>query len=190
VNIHKLVVKSIIDRSLGVSLTLLSMPIILTFMLLIRLETIGFPIFSQLRVGLHTKPFRIFKLRSMRVNDGQQFSTTVNDERITRIGKIIRKTSIDELPQFWNLLNGQMSLIGPRPDVPEQREIYTEREWLVRHQVKPGMTGLAQALLRSKATINQRKRLDLFYATKCNLYLDVYVVLKTLKNLFAKDFQN
>lgn len=187
---YRLLVKPIMDRVAGIVFTVLLLPLILIFMIMIRLETAGFPLFSQRRVGLNTNTFNIFKLRSMRINDGRQFSTAVNDDRVTRIGQIIRKTSIDELPQFWNLLNGKMSLIGPRPDVPEQRDLYTHDEWIGRHQVKPGITGLSQALLRSKATVNQRKRLDLFYARKCNFYLDVYIVRKTLKNLFAKNFQN
>jgi lipopolysaccharide/colanic/teichoic acid biosynthesis glycosyltransferase len=178
------------DRITGFILSLLTLPPILLFMILIRLESKGFPIFIQTRVGKNTKPFRIFKLRSMRLNDGRQFSTLSNDRRVTYIGKIVRKSSIDELPQFWNLLIGNMSLVGPRPDVQAQKEIYTLSEWQVRHLVKPGITGLAQALLRSSATVNQRKRLDIFYAQKSSLGLDIYIVFKTLKTLFAKNLQN
>lgn len=181
--------KPLSDRLVGLICSILTLPILLLLMALIRLGSPGNPLFVQIRVGRNGQHFKIYKLRSMVINDGRQISADAGDKRVTPIGRIIRKTSLDELPQFWNLAFGDMSLIGPRPDLPQQKELYSDQEWNARHQVKPGVTGLAQALLRSKATVPQRKRLDLFYAEKISVGLDVIIVFKTIKTLFGKNLQ-
>lgn len=181
--------KPLCDRSVGVVFSLLTLPLILVLLLLIRAGSPGKPIFVQIRVGRFGRHFKIFKLRSMVVNDGRQISADAGDKRVTPIGRFIRKTSLDELPQFWNLALGDMSLIGPRPDLPQQVELYQSWEWAARNQVRPGITGLSQALLRSKATVSQRKRLDLFYASKASFLLDVKIVIKTFQTLFGRDLQ-
>ena len=111
------------------------------------------------------------------------YSTQINDNRITKIGKILRKTSIDELPQVINILIGNMSFIGPRPDVPEQKVNYTEEEFVKRHKILPGITGLAQCRNRHNNTNSSRKKYDLFYNRKVSLVLDVKIILWTLKVL-------
>ena len=97
-----------------------------------------------------------------------------------RVGRFLRRTSIDELPQLLNVLAGDMSLVGPRPDVPAQRALYSEADWAERCSVRPGITGLAQALLRSEATEAQRLELDLRYAREHNLWLDLRIIGWTL----------
>ena len=110
----------------------------------------AFPVlFRQTRLGLHGREFGMFKFRSMVKNAASigPYFTSDNDPRITRVGRFIRRTSIDELPQILNVLRGDMSLVGPRPDVPAQRALYSDADWAQRCSVRPGITGLAQALL-------------------------------------------
>jgi lipopolysaccharide/colanic/teichoic acid biosynthesis glycosyltransferase len=108
------------------------------------------------------------------------------DPRITRVGRWLRRTSVDELPQLLNVLKGDMSLVGPRPDVPQQRQLYGDADWAQRCSVRPGITGLAQALLRSEATPAQRLALDLRYAREHNLLLDLKIIGWTLARASGK----
>src|SRR6218665_2876769 len=143
----------------------------------------------RVRVGLHGREFRMYKFRSMvRQADrlGPHFTTGGDDPRITPVGRWLRRTSIDELPQLLNVLKGDMSLVGPRPDLPVQRDLYTEAQWLARCSVRPGITGLAQALYRSEATHEQRLAADLRYAREMSLWLDLQIMLWSLRRLGGK----
>ena len=102
------------------------------------------------------------------------------------MGKVLRASSLDELPQLWNIAIGDMSFIGPRPDVPQQKSLYSEQEWQIRHSVRPGITGLAQATLRSDATPEQRKALDLQYVRENSLGLNVSIVFKTVQQVVRR----
>jgi len=113
-------------------------------------------------------------------------STLDNDSRITPIGRLIRKSSIDEVPQLINVLKGEMSLVGPRPDLLKQKDEYSDEEWLKRLSVKPGITGLAQATLRSSATPEQRKKLDLDYVEKQSMCLDLLIISLTFKQVIFR----
>lgn len=138
--------------------------------------------FLQPRVGLDGRLFKMLKFRSM-VTDATEkgeYYTVQNDPRITKLGRFLRKYSLDELPQLMNVLKGEMSLVGPRPDLPIQRQFYTEAEWKLRCSVRPGITGLAQATLRSAATEEERKRCDLEYAQKPSLVFDLKIMLMTV----------
>lgn len=130
----------------------------------------------------------MFKFRSMRqyADRTGSFRTATADPRITRVGKFLRATSLDELPQLFNVLIGDMSLVGPRPDVPAQRDDYTEDEWQIRHSVRPGITGLAQSTLRSDATALQRRQMDLEYAERHNLLLDLKILLNTVVQVVSR----
>ncbi len=171
----------------GVGLLLIS-PIFLLIALLIKLNSTGPVLFAQTRVGRNCEAFKLYKFRSMVTNAESvgPYYTQQNDPRITRIGRFIRKTSLDELPQLINVLKGEMSIVGPRPDVPAQRELYTEEEWSERHFVRPGVTGLAQSTLRSEATAEQRKNLDLEYVRKNTIVLDLKIILWTAKQVFRR----
>lgn len=127
----------------------------------------------------------MYKFRSMVKNASQvgPYFTTDNDPRITRVGRFIRRTSIDELPQVINVLLGDMSLVGPRPDVPVQRSLYTEADWVERCSVRPGITGLAQAMYRSDSTEHQRLEADLRYVREASLWLDLKICWWTLRRL-------
>jgi len=160
-------------------------PLLLAAALAIAVET-GLPVlFRQTRVGLNGRTFGMFKFRSMVKNApsiGPYFTQT-DDPRITRVGRFIRRTSIDELPQLINVLRGDMSLVGPRPDVPAQRSLYSAEDWAQRCSVRPGITGLAQALYRSDSTEVQRLEADLRYTREASLWLDLRICWWTLRRL-------
>lgn len=163
-------------------------PILIGVAIAIYLSDFGPVLFRQRRVGRGGDDFFIYKFRSM-VIDAEKlggYSTADGDPRITRVGRFIRRTSLDELPQLFNVLCGSMSVVGPRPDVPAQRVLYTEAEWQLRNSVRPGITGLAQATLRSAATETQRKELDLQYARQASLFKDIQIILLTFKQVFGK----
>ena len=130
----------------------------------------------------------MLKFRSMVKNAASigPYFTSANDPRITRVGRFIRRTSLDELPQLINVLLGDMSLVGPRPDVPAQRSLYTEADWVQRCSVRPGITGLAQALYRSTSTEAQRLEADLRYTREASLWLDLKICWWTVQRLGGK----
>jgi lipopolysaccharide/colanic/teichoic acid biosynthesis glycosyltransferase len=174
--------KRAMDMLLSLLALVLLSPLLLAAAAAIALES-GRPIlFRQMRLGLGGREFRMYKFRTM-VQDAAAtgpYYTADADPRITPVGRWLRRTSIDELPQLLNVLKGEMSLVGPRPDVPEQRKLYSDEEWAQRCSVRPGITGLAQALLRSEATAAQRLELDLRYAREHDLLLDLRIVGWTL----------
>ena len=157
------------------------LPFFLIISILIILDTSGNPFFFHKRVGKNLKSFNLIKFRTMYLNsDTKQFWTEKNDRRITRIGKFLRKYSLDELPQLLNVLKFEMSLVGPRPDTFYQENIYTKSQWLERHTILPGITGLSQISGRSDLSISERIKFDLFYVRKFSLLLDIKILLKTV----------
>jgi lipopolysaccharide/colanic/teichoic acid biosynthesis glycosyltransferase len=163
-------------------------PIIAVLAIWIRLDSEGPAFFRQPRVGRGGRIFEIYKLRSMVVNAAEigGYSTFSGDPRITRAGSFVRRTSLDELPQLLNVLKGDMSLVGPRPDTPMQRANYRTEDWQRRHAVRPGITGLAQARLRSAATLEQRLALDLAYVRAPGLLRDLAIIGETLVTLLSR----
>jgi lipopolysaccharide/colanic/teichoic acid biosynthesis glycosyltransferase len=163
--------KRTLDLALSLVALLILSPVLFGAALAIALES-GFPVlFRQTRLGLHGREFGMLKFRSMVKNAASigPYFTSTSDPRITRVGRFIRRTSIDELPQILNVLRGDMSLVGPRPDVPAQRALYSDADWAQRCSVRPGITGLAQALLRSEGTEAQRLALDLRYTREMSV---------------------
>lgn len=184
--------KRAMDIVLAMAALLALAPLLLGAALAIALET-GLPVlFRQTRVGLNGREFGMYKFRSMVKNAAQvgPYFTTDNDPRITRVGRFVRRTSIDELPQLINVLKGEMSLVGPRPDVPAQRSLYTQADWAQRCSVRPGITGLAQAMYRSDSTEAQRLEADLRYVRECRgwsgLWLDLRISWLTIQRLSGK----
>ena len=171
----------------GTAIVVLS-PLLVVISLFIYLQDRGPIFFKQQRFGLGGKLFYIMKFRTMIVGAEKKGSyfTKDNDSRITVLGKFLRKTSLDELPQLLNVLKGNMSLVGPRPDVPEQKQLYSQKEWEFRCSVRPGITGLAQATLRSQATIEERKCMDLQYVKNRTFLLDLKIITMTLKQIITK----
>ena len=150
----------------------------------VRLSSPGPVIFKQKRVGLNKREFYMYKFRSMRLNDSADTGwSTQRDDRKTRFGAFIRKFSIDELPQFFNVLKGDMSLVGPRPEVPYYVEQFKEEVplYMVKHQVRPGITGWAQVNgLRGDTSIEERIRHDVYYIENWTLLFDIKILFMTL----------
>jgi lipopolysaccharide/colanic/teichoic acid biosynthesis glycosyltransferase len=180
--------KRLMDVAGSVALLIVLGPVFLGVALAIALTSPGPVYFRHQRVGYRGRTFQMLKFRSMRQGADKEgpYFTEYNDSRITPIGKFLRRTSLDELPQLVNVLRGDMSLVGPRPDVPSQKSLYTEDEWTLRHQVRPGITGWAQAELRDRATLEVRKALDLEYVRRCSLRLDLRIFWMTLRHLLMK----
>lgn len=181
-------VKRIFDITASLILLLLTFPVIALFALLVKLDSKGPAFFRQQRVGLYGEPFQLVKLRSMRTDaekDGAKWAEE-NDPRITRIGRLIRKLRIDELPQTWSVLLGHMSFVGPRPEVPkfvedleEEIPFYSER-----HMVKPGITGWAQINYPYGASTEDARcklEYDLYYAKNYTPFLDLVILLQTVR---------
>ena len=161
-------------------------PIMLVVAILIKLSGPGPIIFKQERVGLHNKPFMMYKFRSM-VQQAPEAEkkgwTTPHDPRVTKVGRFIRKTSIDEVPQFFNVLKGDMSLVGPRPERTQFVEMFKEEipRYMIKHQVRPGMTGWAQVNgLRGDTSIHERVKYDIWYIENWTMGLDIRILFMTV----------
>lgn len=187
------VLKFLLDRTTAVVLGLITI-IIFVFLFPLLWATQGRPFFySQIRTGHRGKPFRIYKLRSMSVDaekDGVQWSTK-GDARITKMGNFLRKTRLDELPQLWNIFKGDMSLVGPRPERPEMIQNELEGHipfYSLRHLVAPGVTGWAQVSFRygsSKEDSLTKLQYDLYYVKNQSVWLDLKIILKTIKSVLT-----
>ena len=161
-------------------------PVMLLVAVLIKLSSPGPVFYSQERIGLHNRPFKMYKFRSMEVQDPQKEKsrwTTPHDPRVTPIGRIIRRTSIDEMPQFFNILIGDMSLVGPRPERPHFVEKFKEEipRYMIKHQVRPGLTGWAQVNgYRGDTSITKRIEHDLYYIENWSIGFDFKIIFLTV----------
>lgn len=182
-------------RLMDIGLVLLSLPIVLPIMLItaiaIKLDSAGNVIFTQQRMGLGGKVFTMYKFRSMTANAENQNTvmTQIGDTRITKVGHIIRKLRIDELPQFWNILKGDMSLIGPRPELPNMVE-KLEQEipfYIYRQLVKPGLSGWAQVTQGGDHVENIAEKLeyDFYYIKNASISLDLLIIIKTIQTILT-----
>jgi lipopolysaccharide/colanic/teichoic acid biosynthesis glycosyltransferase len=179
------VFKRALDLLIAAPGALITAPLIALLALLIRLESPGYPIYTQTRVGKDGREFQIYKLRTM--VSGAEFvgaglAIQEGDDRITRIGTLLRRYSLDELPNLWNVLRGEMSIVGPRPTIPVQVSQYTERQF-GRLRVKPGITGWAQVNGRAALPWTERIELDLWYVEHQSLRLDLSILGRTLQLL-------
>jgi lipopolysaccharide/colanic/teichoic acid biosynthesis glycosyltransferase len=175
------VVRRAIDIAVSATALVLTAPLIAVAMLAIRLETAGDPIYRQRRVGLRGREFEVLKLRTMvsgAEHRGAGLAINANDVRITRVGSVLRRTSLDELPNLLNVLRGEMSLIGPRPTLPQQVAQYTERQ-RGRLEIRPGITGWAQVNGRAALPWSERIELDLYYIEHRGWRLDVEILKRT-----------
>ena len=172
---------------------IVSSPLMLIAALAIKLTSKGPVIFAQERVGLHNKPYQMYKFRTMYVqeeNEEQTAWTVKDDPRVTRVGKFLRRTSIDELPQLFNILIGQMSLVGPRPERPMFVEKFKEEipRYMVKHQVRPGLTGWAQINgLRGDTSIEKRVEYDLYYIENWTMGFDIKIMFLTIFKGFINE---
>lgn len=186
-------IRSCFDFFISLILLVIAVPICFFACIAISIETHGNPIYTQERVGLNGRRFKIYKLRSMFADaekNGPKWASE-NDERITKIGRLIRKIRIDELPQLINILKGDMSFIGPRPERPFFVEKFKEEipKYMIKHQVRPGITGWAQANgLRGDTSIRKRIEYDIFYIENWSLTLDIKIVILTIMNGFKNAY--
>jgi lipopolysaccharide/colanic/teichoic acid biosynthesis glycosyltransferase len=180
-------VKRACDLGIGFALLLPALPVIAAAWVLVRLTSAGPGFYSQVRVGLNGRHYRIYKIRSMahncEANSGARWATK-NDARVTPVGRVLRKLHIDELPQLFNVLKGDMSLVGPRPERPEFVGPLSAviPGYAERHRVRPGVTGLAQIQLPPDTDVESVKRklvLDRCYAQRCGLWVDLRILLGT-----------
>ena len=181
-------VKRVFDLLLAIPALLLAAPLILIFGLLIKQESSGSAFFSQQRMGFRGIPFTVYKLRSMKSDSGGVHFTQADDVRITRVGAFIRKYRIDELPQIWNIIIGDMSWIGPRPEAVELAEMYEQSIpfYVYRHAVRPGISGWAAVHQGNVAEVDAatiKLQYDFFYIKYCSLWLDVLIVLMTVRTI-------
>ncbi len=175
-------IRRLIDIVVSALALLIASPVLAAAMLAVRLESRGPVIYRQRRAGLHGRPFDVLKLRTMvdgAEHIGAGLAINENDSRITHVGALLRRFSLDELPNLLNVLNGEMSLIGPRPTLPVQVEQYTERQ-RGRLQIKPGITGWAQVNGRASLPWSERIELDLYYIEHRSLPLDLKILARTV----------
>jgi putative colanic acid biosynthesis UDP-glucose lipid carrier transferase len=159
--------------------------------ILIKLESKGPVFFKQGRPGLDENEFFCYKFRSMQVNETTEKEASKNDPRVTKMGRFMRKTSIDELPQFFNVLLGDMSVVGPRPHLWSQNKSYASKvkKYMVRHYVKPGITGLAQVKgyrgeIETDEDMINRIKFDVFYIENWSIVMDIKIIIQTVVNIF------
>ncbi len=175
-------IKRFTDILISIFTLLLTAPIIFVAAIAIKLDSRGPVIFSQMRTGHNGKKFKMYKLRGM-VDNALEIGpelTQENDPRITRVGKILRRTSIDELPQFINVIKGDMSIIGPRPEVVSITNNYTPDQQKI-FNFKPGITGYSQINGRQKLTPEQRVKMEINYYNRANFWSDLKIVFETFK---------
>jgi lipopolysaccharide/colanic/teichoic acid biosynthesis glycosyltransferase len=194
-----------LDVAVSAVLLLVLFPLFLALAAAIRLDSRGRVVYRQRRVGRNLEPFTVNKFRTMHSGAGHEthrqfvigliagtpaqdaepnFFKMANDHRVTRVGRFLRKSSLDELPQLWNVLRGDMSLVGPRPPIPYEVEHYPPH-WFDRFAVKPGMTGLWQVGGRSELTLEEMIALDVEYARTRSLWLNVKILVRTVPAVFA-----
>lgn len=178
--------KRIMDIALSGTALVALMPLMLLTGLAIRIEDGGPAIFRQMRMGKSGRLFQLFKFRSMPVNSGDVPSGQAHNLRITRIGKIIRRTNIDELPQLLNILRGDMSIVGPRPAIASQKELVNMRQKNGSYQCKPGLTGLAQVNSYEGMPEQEKAANDGKYAARIIFTGDCVIIIKTVFYLFKR----
>jgi O-antigen biosynthesis protein WbqP len=181
---YRLFFKRLIDVVASLMTSILLLPLLLLVALLIKLFDPGPIIFMQRRVGKEGKLFNFYKFRSMPVNTGDIPSDKLSDINLTLVGKIIRRTNIDELPQLFNIVKGDMSIVGPRPPIPNQRELIELRRMNGALNCKPGLTGLAQVNSFDGMNVEEKVAFDAKYAADMSFKMDALIVLCTVGYLF------
>lgn len=187
--------KKLLDYSLTILAVIVLSPLLIATAIAVKLSSKGPVFFKQKRHGMQGEVFNVWKFRSMRAHhesDGEITQATKEDPRITKVGKFIRKTSIDELPQLWNVLNGTMSLVGPRPHAVEHNHFYSDKvsAYMARHNIKPGLTGLAQVNdcrgeTKTVEEMSRRVEYDLEYINNWSAKLDMKIIFQTVFVLFS-----
>ncbi|MBX3444222.1 MAG: sugar transferase [Planctomyces sp.] len=182
---YRLVLKSLLDRTAAAAGLLLLAPVLAAIALLVRVR-LGSPVlFSQIRPGRDGRPFRMWKFRSMTDARGPDGELLPDDQRLPAFGRWLRSTSLDELPELWNVLRGEMSLVGPRPLLMEYLPLYSEDQRR-RHEVLPGVTGWAQVQGRNQTTWEDRLRQDVEYVERLSFRLDALILWRTVARVLLR----
>jgi len=179
-------VKRLLDVVLSAAALVLLSPVMAILAWQIR-RKLGAPVlFRQIRPGLHGKPFEMIKFRTMRDANGPDGQPLPDDERMTLFGGFLRSSSLDELPELWNVLKGDMSLVGPRPLLMEYLPLYSPEQYR-RHEVRPGITGWAQVNGRNALSWDEKFQLDVWYVDHQSVWLDLKILLLTVRKVLARD---
>lgn len=185
-NIYQKFLKRGLDLFFSILLIILFSPIFLLLYILIRWQ-LGSPVFfKQHRPGLQGKPFLLYKFRTMNNETDERDNLLPDSTRLTRFGKFLRNSSLDELPELWNVLKGEMSLVGPRPLLMDYLPLYSP-EQMKRHHVRPGITGWAQVNGRNAISWETKFQHDVWYVENVSIVLDVKIIFKTLLKVFIRD---
>ena len=179
-------IKRVLDITAAVVALLFFMLPLLVVALLVRLKLGGPVLFVQQRPGRHGKPFKMVKFRTMRDAFDAEGMPLPDVERMTAFGNFLRSTSLDELPELWNVLRGDMSLVGPRPLLMEYLPLYNAQQQR-RHEVRPGVTGLAQVSGRNALSWEEKFRLDVWYVDNQSIWLDLKIIFLTIKKVVVRD---
>lgn len=179
-------IKVFFDFLVAVLAISLLLPIFLMVTIILTISNSGTPFFTQLRPGRKGKIFKIIKFKTMNDKKDEAGHLLPDEKRLTKIGQIIRKTSLDELPQLLNVLKGDMSIVGPRPLLPEYLKLYS-KEQARRHDVKPGITGWAQVNGRNAISWEQKFKFDVWYVDHQSFLLDLKILFKTIRKVFISE---
>lgn len=178
--------KRAFDLLLTIPAIAILMPVFLLLFIMIRFK-LGSPVlFKQQRPGLHGRPFIMYKFRTMTDQRDDSGALLPDSERLTAFGRLLRSTSLDELPELWNVVRGDMSLVGPRPLLMEYLPLYSEEQFR-RHEMRPGITGWAQVNGRNAIDWDARFKLDSWYVENQSLMLDIRIIFLTIKKVFARE---
>lgn len=183
-------IKYILDFGLAVCISIIFFPFIFMIAIAIKFDSKGPVLFRQKRVGKHKTHFYIYKFRTMYTetpNDCPTHKLHNPEKYITKVGKFLRKTSLDELPQLWNILRGDMSFVGPRPALWNQYDLVKERDLYGANDILPGLTGWAQINGRDELSIKEKAKLDGIYTKKQSFWLDTYCFFKTILSVIRKE---
>ena len=186
------ILKRMLDIAVSIPAIIILLPLMAVTAIAIKADSRGPVIYSQERVGQYGKTFKVYKFRSMKQDAEAQSGPVLakeGDSRITKVGRFIRATRIDELPQLFNVLKGEMSIVGPRPERPffVEQFIKEKPEYAYRHNVKPGITGLAQIAGKYNTTAYDKLIYDLIYIQEVSIKTDLIIMLQTLKVLITKE---
>jgi len=182
--LYQEIFKPFIDKVVSVLLVLTLTPIIFLFILILR-QKFSNKFFTQNRIGINNRPFLLYKLKTMSDETDSDGVLLPDSQRLTKWGKLLRNTSLDELPQLFNVLKGDMSFVGPRPLLPQYLPLYT-KEQLNRHNVKPGITGWAQVNGRNAITWKEKFDLDVYYVKNQSFLLDIKIIWMTVLNVIKR----
>lgn len=183
---YQQVIKPVLDILTATLMFLILLPVFILVAIFLAISLAGDPFFKQLRPGKNERLFTIIKFRTMNNKRNEQGELLADDQRLTTVGRFVRTTSLDEIPQLLNVMMGEMSLVGPRPLLPEYLQLYNEDQ-KKRHVVKPGITGYAQVNGRNALSWEKKFEHDIFYVEHVSFKLDMMILLKTIKKVFVRE---